>query len=133
MKIEAISVEEVIEKSGDKKESILILDTLIKSIVPDIKRWLLTSQTYTIIGYGKLKHHDDYPLIGIAPQKKYISLYVIGKKDGRLLTDIYRNKLGKVKVGKSCISIRNIDTVDKDELKNLLLDSIAWNQKDNSK
>ena len=38
MKIEATSVEEVIEKSLDKKEGILVLDALIKSIVPEISR-----------------------------------------------------------------------------------------------
>ncbi len=128
MRIEANSVEELIEKAGDKKEGLIFLDQWIQKIAPGLKRWLLKSDTYVMIGYGKSRYDERYSLITLAPQKNFISLYIMGEKDGELLTKQYKDKIGKVTVGKSCIQIKNTEALNLRELENLILDSIRWNE-----
>lgn len=126
MRSEARSVEDLFEKSEDKREGLLVIDEVIRDAAPQLERWLLKSETYTMIGYGRLKFSDQYPILRIAPQKNYISLYVIGEKEEDLLTNKYKAKLGKVSVGKSCIMIQNIHNIDLCKLKNLILDCVKW-------
>ncbi len=127
MRIDANSIEQLIELSGDKKEGIILLDNLITSAAPNLERWLLKSDTYVMIGYGRYRYDDNFPPIALAPQKNYISLYVYGEKDGELFTTIYKSKLGKVTAGKSCINIKNVDKINQTELVNLVKDCIEWN------
>ncbi len=128
MRIEANSVEELIEKSGDKKEGLLIIDKLIQDTAPLLDQWLLKSDTYVMIGYGRSKYDNKFPLIALAPQKNFISLYVVGEKDGVLFTTLYKDNLGKVKAGKSCIQIKNIDNINLTALKELITDCVEWNR-----
>ncbi len=128
MRIEASSIEELIEKSGDKREGLILLDTLICETAPQLEHWLLKSETYVMIGYGRFKYDTNFPLIALAPQKNFISLYVVGEKEGERFTTLYKPRLGKVAVGKSCINIKNPHALVLPEVKQLILDCVAWNE-----
>lgn len=59
-----------------------------------------------------------WPIVALASQKNYISLYVCAVKDGQYLAEKYKNELGKVSVGKSCIRFKkltdlNLKTLEK--------------------
>lgn len=77
-----------------------------------------------IIGYGVLKTGRDQKtewfMVGLAQQKNYISVYVNAVSGDHYVAELYRSRLGKVKVGKASISFRRIEDVDLDVLAEVL-------------
>ena len=83
----------------------------------------------TIIGYGRWSYQrsDKQPvewfMIGLALQKRYISIYVNAVKDGKYLSEVDGASIGKVKVGKSNVSLASVDDVDLEALRVFLADA----------
>lgn len=79
-----------------------------------------------IIGYGDYSYtrSDGTPanwfIVGLAVQKRYISIYVNAVEGRKYLVEKYRKRLGKVKVGRSNISFTRIAAVDLDVLRELV-------------
>jgi hypothetical protein len=77
----------------------------------------------SIVGFGSYHykydsgHEGDTCLIGFAPRKKNISLYLMGgfEQMGELMS-----KLGKHKVGKGCLYINSLEDVDVKVLKKVI-------------
>lgn len=107
----------------DRKATILALHEFIQKAVPDLKPYFATN----MIGYGKFKYKNykketiDWPIIALANQKQYISIYVCSVIDGDYVAEKYKNELGKVKVGRSCISLKKMEDVNLPVLERLLL------------
>lgn len=105
------------------KESILFLHDFIQKIDPDFKCYF----AYNMLGYGKFKYTNskkqvlDWPVVALASQKNYMSVYVCAVEDGRYLAEKYKDKLGKVSVGKSCIRFKRVEDLDLAELRKVLL------------
>lgn len=111
----------------DRREIIKQVHKKICFVTPELKVKLWQQKLWggydvTIIGYGEYTHtyssgrEVHWFLIGLASQKNYISLYINAVEKGKYLPEIYKNKLGKVKIGKSCINFKtladiNLDTV----------------------
>ena len=108
--------------NDERKEAIESLDRIIKETVPSLKRWY----AFNMLGYGKFKYKNykketiDWPIIALARQKNYISLYVCSVLDGEHLAEKYKDSLGKVNVGKSCIRFRKIEDINLDGVKKVL-------------
>ena len=108
---------------GERKEQMLQLDKLILETVPKLTRHF----AYNMIGYGSFQYTNnkkqtlDWPVIALASQKNYISLYICCVVDGKYLAEGFRDRLGKVSVGKSCVRFKKIEDVNVDVLKELLL------------
>jgi hypothetical protein len=66
------------------------------------------------------KEQVDWPVIAIASQKQYVSVYVCATKDGEYLAEKYKDKLGKVSVGKSCIRFKKLEDVNLDVLREVI-------------
>ena len=107
------------------------LDRLISGIMKGRARvlwegvfWGGTRQA--IIGYGDLSMPRprgktvDWFMVGLALQKRHISLYVNAVEDGRYIGAKYRAQLGKVKVGAASISFARLDDVNLDALRDVL-------------
>ncbi len=111
---------ELLEDS--RKEIILALDKIIKETSPTFKRHF----SYNMLGYGTFKYTNykkeliDWPIIALASQKNYISLYVCCITDGQYLAEKSKDKLGKVSVGKSCIRFKKLEDLNLDAIKELL-------------
>lgn len=79
-----------------------------------------------IIGYGDYTYQrsdgqkGNWFIIGLALQKNYISIYVNAADGKQYLTETYKDKLGKVKMGKSSISFKTIDDINLDKLLELI-------------
>ena len=79
-----------------------------------------------IIGYGTYSYTRadrqavEWFVIGLALQKRYISLYISAVEDGKYLSETYGPDLGKVKVGKSSIGFGHVADIDLDKLRALL-------------
>ncbi len=88
-----------------------------------------------IVGFGSYHYKyasgrgADWFLAGFAPRKQNLTLYVMSgfEKYNALL-----KKLGKHKIGKSCLYIKRLDDVDVDVLTQLIEDSVAHVRKTNA-
>jgi hypothetical protein len=115
---------------NDPDGSMARLDAVITAALPGATRqlwqgvfWGGTDQS--IIGYGNIEQARprgaavSWFLVGLARQKKSLSLYVNAAEDGRSLSRVYRDRIGKAKVGAASISFASsvdIDAVVLDEL-----------------
>ena len=124
--------EEYIERQEPEIKAVLsTLHKLIKKAIPDqeISLWegvFWGGSEQSIIGYGHWsyqrsdKKQVEWFLVGLTRQKNYYSVYVNAVEGKKYLTEIYSDRLGKVKTGKSCINIRNIENVELDVLSELI-------------
>ncbi len=121
-----------------RKSEIIELDGFIKKAVPSLK----SNYAFNMLGYGmfhyksKSGREGDWPVISLASQKNYISVYVCSVKDGKYVAEVnkqrlqssshksgtagLKEKLGKVSVGKSCIRFKKLEDVNLEELKRVL-------------
>lgn len=113
--VKATSIKEYIDMlEPERREAILFIDRFIKKTVPKLKPLF----AYTMLGYGTFKYINaakkemDWPVVSLASQKNYISLYICSIENGRYLAENHKAELGKVKVGKSCIQIKKIEDLD---------------------
>ena len=119
----ANSVAEYLQNVPDnRKEDINSLHQLISETVPGLKSYFATN----MLGYGSFAYLDskkkprDWPIIALANQKNYISVYVCAVEGDEYLAEKFADKLGKVNVGRSCIRIKKLEDVNITELKKVL-------------
>ncbi len=128
MKLEASSIEEFFNACGERETEMRKLDELIRSTAPSLKRQFHSSPSITMIGYGMFEYKTksggggEWPVVAIAPQKNHIGLYICAVKDGKYIAEIYKDKLGKVNTGKSCIRFKKSDDLNLDTVKKILKD-----------
>jgi len=81
----------------------------------------------SIVGFGNYHYkyasgrEGDWFQVGFSPRKQALTLYIMG------YLEFYQeilDKLGKYKHGKGCLYIKNLDDVDLDVLKKLIVTSI---------
>lgn len=127
MRIEAESREEYFKNSGDREDSLRKLDLLIQESAPSLKPVLGGGITGKMLGYGNHKYKPksskvemDWPVIMMAAQKNYISIYACAVVDGKYIAEIYKKKLGKVNCGKSCIRFKKPEDLNKAGLRQML-------------
>jgi hypothetical protein len=118
----AKSAKEYISKlPTDRKKAITELDKMLRKI-PSFKPWF----AYNMLGYGvfKYKNHKKevvaWPVVSLASQKNYMSLYVCSIEEGKYLAEKYKRDLGKVSVGRSCIRFKKLEDLNLPALKKLL-------------
>lgn len=119
----ATSVKEYIDAlPEERKKAIVFLHEFIQKVSPKLKSHF----AYNMLGYGAFKYKNykkdviDWPIVALASQKHYISVYVCAVEDGEYLAEKYKAKLGKVSVGKSCIRFKKLEDVNLPELKKVL-------------
>jgi len=122
-KVKAKTVTEYLDSVGeDRRKDIKTLHTLIQKSSAKFKPWL----AYNMLGYGIFKYTNykkevvDWPLVALAAQKNYISLYVCAVDAKGYIAEQHKKNLGKVSVGKSCIRFKRLEDVNIQELKTVL-------------
>jgi uncharacterized protein YdhG (YjbR/CyaY superfamily) len=107
---------------ADRRGAMEYLHAFIQKTVPKLKPYF----SYNMLGYGAFPYKNykkemiEWPVIALANQKQYISLYVCAVVDGQYLAEKYKKELGKVSVGKSCIRFKNVSDINIDTLKQVL-------------
>ncbi|HKU95647.1 MAG TPA: hypothetical protein VJR58_10240 [Vineibacter sp.] len=106
------------------------VDRMIRRAAPTLKRWFVTGtpsgkpgMKMTMIGYGRFTYTVqsspqpiDWPIIGLALQKSYLSLYLSARQDGATLLSSYADRLGKVSVSKiGAMTFAHAADIDRDE------------------
>ncbi len=78
-----------------------------------------------IIGYGSYHYRGrsgaegEWFVVGLAAQKKYLSVYVNAADDGEPLTQRYASRLGTVKAARSNLQVKHASDLDLDVLREL--------------
>ncbi len=92
----------------DRRNHMETVDAFIRKTAPA----LTPHFAYNMPGYGSFKYVNykkevlDWPVISLANQKHYMSLYVCALDNGEYVAEKYKKELGKVSVGKSCIRFK---------------------------
>ena len=119
----ATSVEEYLSLVPDaQKEDMEHLHAFIQKAVPKLKPYFATN----MIGYGTFyfldgkKQKKDWPIISLANQKNYISIYVCALINDKSAVQKYLIELGKSTKGIGCIRFNKIEEIDLNTLKIVL-------------
>lgn len=121
----AKSVETYLENvPQERKEIIDFMHEFIQKAVPTFKPYF----AYNMLGYGEFKYFDkrakqakSWPIVALANQKNYVSLYVCAVEGNEYLAGIYSDRLGKVSTGKSCIRFKKLEDLNLDVVKEVLV------------
>lgn len=121
-------IDSLASETGDDMR---LLDRLISEIMVNETRTLWEGVFWggsdqTIIGYGDFSSTDskgktvDWFKVGLAAQKRHLTLYVNAADTDGYLVGRYAHRLGKVKTGSASISFNTADDLDLDVLRELL-------------
>ncbi len=98
----------------ERRDPIEFLHAFIQKTAPSLKPHFATN----MLGYGSFpytnykKEQIEWPVIALASQKNYISLYVCAVADGKYLAETHAHDLGNVSVGKSCIRFKKLSDLN---------------------
>jgi hypothetical protein len=107
---------------GPRRDQIQQLHDLIRATAPDLKPHMQSG----MLGYGSYHYRyssgreGDSFVLGLASNKRYISLYVSAADSRGYVAERYRSKLPKADIGKSCVRFKKLDDVDSDVLADLI-------------
>ena len=105
-----------------RRSDVAALDALIRRAAPDLER----IATERGLAYGPFHYRyasgreGDASLLGLASNKRYISLHVLCSTDGRYLAEAFADRLPKASVGRSCVRFPRLAAVDVDVLEELV-------------
>lgn len=107
-----------------RRTEIKKLHAFIKKLLPGAKPQLV----YSMIGYGSFHYktrsgrEGDWPVIALASQKNYISLYVCAVDDnGKYVAENYKDQLPKASIGRSCIRFKKTADINMQVLEDIIL------------
>lgn len=110
------------------------LDRLIRKVRPRWKAGLYGPHK-DMVGFGEYDYvyatgrSGTWFCVGYAARKNQITLYSMAVRDGKYLTELYAKDLGPVKIGKSCVYIKDLDQIDAKVLERFLRDSFGTMEK----
>jgi hypothetical protein len=111
-----------VENDKQREDSFVVLD-LMREITGEEPNMWGTS----IVGFGSYHYkyasgrEGDWMQVGFSPRKQNLTLYIVdGFKNYEMLLD----KLGKHKIGKSCLYINKLEDVDQEVLRELVKQSV---------
>jgi hypothetical protein len=122
------SPDEYIEALEEPRRShVRELDELIRETAPQLERYIESG----MLAYGR--YHYRYSSgreghwfrIGLASNKRYISLYVTAADGQQYLAETYRDRLPKADIGKSCVRFKSPEDVDREALRSLIREGAA--------
>jgi len=117
--IQAKTREEYFKAAEEREPLIRELDGIIQQAAPKLKPVIFGGMSGTWLGYGmqpyqtkSMKEPGEWPVIALASQKNYVSLYVMAVENGEYMAEKYAKDLGKVSVGKSCIRFKKLEDLN---------------------
>jgi hypothetical protein len=126
MKIDADTPNEYFSKTGEREPALRDLDELIRTEAPGLEQTMVSGMAMNMVGYGlfhyksKSGREGDWPVVALANQKNYISLYICATEEGEYIAEKNAHRLGKVSVGKSCIRFKKLEDLNLDVVREIL-------------
>ena len=121
--VKAKSVKEYLAAVPKKrKDIVLFLHAFIQKAAPKLKPHF----AYNMLGYGSFPYKNykkemmTWPIVALANQKNYVSVYVCAVDKGKYIAEIHKKELGKVSVGRSCIRFEKLEDVNLPVLKKVI-------------
>lgn len=121
--VKATTVEEYLAQVPAERQDIInFLHQFIQKAAPSLKPHF----AYNMLGYGSFPYKNykkediTWPVVSLANQKNYVSVYVCAVKDGKYIAEQNAARLGKVSVGKSCIRFKKLEDVNLDVLEEVI-------------
>ena len=113
-----------------RRTEIRRLDELIRRTAPTLEPHLASG----MLAYGRYKYRPkrgpggDWFHIGLASNKRYISLYIMATDPGggRYLAETYKGRLPTADIGKSCVRFKSADDLDQAALKQLIREAASF-------
>jgi hypothetical protein len=99
---------------AERRTALETLDRAIRRAAPKLEPELVSG----IIGYGKFHYkydsgrEGDWFIVGLSSRAAHISLYICSRDENGYLAEQHAKKLGKVKVGRSCITFKKLEDLD---------------------
>lgn len=106
----------------ERQKELKALDALIKKSAPELKPHFAAN----MLGYGSYHYRSrsgregDWPVIALASQKNYISLYACFADVKGYIPERYKKELPKASIGKSCIRFKKLSDIDLKILKKII-------------
>jgi uncharacterized protein YdhG (YjbR/CyaY superfamily) len=106
----------------ERRNILTKLDQVIKNTVPELKEFY----AYNMPGYGSFtyinykKEEVKWPVISMASQKNYVSVYVCAVDANQYIAEKYGDELGNVSVGKSCIRFKKLEDLNIEVFKKVI-------------
>ncbi|HVD18093.1 MAG TPA: DUF1801 domain-containing protein [Propionibacteriaceae bacterium] len=129
MQIDADSREDYFSAAGSREAELRLMDALIQEHAPALTPTLSGELGARMLGYGEqpyrsksMKEPSVWPVVALAAQKRYVSLYVCAVVDGEYLAERHASELGTVNCGKSCIRFTKVDRLNLETLKKILVE-----------
>ncbi|GAB2704098.1 hypothetical protein [Nocardia thraciensis] len=126
-RVDADSLEKYFGFDPGREVDLRQVDELIRAAGPTLERWSVNGtpsdkpgMAMNLIGYGRFEYTVQksperviWPIIGLALQKNYLSLYLAAEVDGTPFAQIHAGNLGKVDVSTTgAIRFVGVDDLD---------------------
>lgn len=118
-------------RASSRADELSALDTMIREALPGVDRVLWRGRMWggtdqAIIGYGAIRQprprgsEVEWFLVGLAEQKRHLSVYVNAAEDGAYLVQTRASRLGRVKVGAAAVTFGSVSDLHEAEFRSLL-------------
>ena len=134
-KVQASTLDEYFNADPARKSDLEALDALIRETAPRLNRWFYGGASdgkpgmrMCLIGYGafqyEMKSGDrvEWPILSMALQKSYLTLYTSVFKGDAPIVDDYIGRLGELRAGVNNFSFVTFDQLDRDAVAALIKD-----------
>ena len=134
-KVQAKTLDEYFNADPVRKSDLEALDALIRGTAPELRRWFYAGASdgkpgmrMSLIGYGAFQYEMksgervEWPIVSVALQKNYMTLYTSVFKDDAPIVDQYIGRLGELKAGINNFSFVRFDQLDRDAVAALVKD-----------
>ncbi len=135
-KVPAESLEEYLAFDPKRTGDLQSLDALIRKAAPGLKRYFHAGtrageigMRFKMIGYGQTRYRVKsgestvWPVIGVALQKNYVSVYFAVDKGNAPIVDFYKGRLGELRSGQNNFSFVRFGDLNGDALTSLLAEA----------
>ena len=124
-RVVADTLQAYLDVDPERKRDLSELNKLVVLAAPTLKRYFHggtpageAGMRMKMIGYGKFRYavtsgkSTEWPVIGVALQKNYISVYVAVTRQGAPVVSNYAGKLGELRMGRNNFSFERFDDLN---------------------
>jgi hypothetical protein len=135
-RVTADSIETYLDFDPRRKTDLEKLDVLMRKAAPILKRYFHrgtpagdAGMRMKMIGYGQFRYAiksgktASWPVVGVALQKNYISVYLSITKDGLPIVHSYSGKMGELRTGRNNFSFEKFEDLNATALSSLFAEA----------
>jgi hypothetical protein len=135
-RVTADSLADYLDFDPTRKPDLEKLDAVMRKTAPTLRRHFHqgtpagdAGMRMKMIGYGKFRYAiksgktTSWPVVGVALQKNYISVYLSITKDGAPIAQSYAGRLGELRMGRNNFSFEKFDDLNTEALSSLFAEA----------